>query len=269
MGKKSHEPGTIGIIGGLGRMGRLFHRFFEEEGYTVHNVDTRTDAGFPGEIPECDVLVLAVQIPSMNHVIRRVGPYTKEDGAVIDLASVKKEPVRMMLEHCRGEVIGCHPLFGPDTPSLEGRTVFLCPGRPGRLFPWFEDFLKRRGAVVVEIEPEKHDRAMAVVQGLRQLLLFCFGRTVMQSDPETVSDPAVGGPWFQTLIGLLAHQLEQPPDIYADIAIQNADVGLVFKRFSENVEAMRTSIESGDREAVMEMMRELYEADFIRKEKIG
>ena len=266
MGKESHEPGTIGIIGGLGRMGRLFHRFFEEEGYTVRIADTRTDAGLPGEIPECDVLVLAVPIPSMNHVIRRIGPYTKEDGTVIDIASVKKEPVRTMLEHCRGEVIGCHPLFGPDTPSLEGRTVFVCPGRPGSRRSWFESFLKRRGAVVVHIEPEKHDRTMAVVQGLRQLLLFCFGRTLLQLDLDTVSDPAVGGPWFQTLIDLLAHQLEQPPDIYADIALQNTDVGSVFKRFSDNVEAMSASVESGDRDAVIGMMRELYEADSIKKE---
>ena len=58
----------------------------------------------------------------------------------MDLTSLKKEPVKLMLTNSQAEVIGCHPLFGPQLKDASGQNVILCPARGKKWLGW----LKRR-----------------------------------------------------------------------------------------------------------------------------
>ncbi len=84
----------------------------------------------------------------------------------MDLSSLKKEPMAEMLSSSSSEVVGLHPLFGPRVRSLKGKAVALCQGRGSRWKDWLKGFLESKGAEVVELEPEEHDRGHGSGAGL-------------------------------------------------------------------------------------------------------
>jgi len=250
-------PRSIGIIGGRGRMGKMMGRFFSEAGYPVAIADEKEGPMSWKSMAENDVILLAVPISAMEGVLGEIGPFTRKDGAVIDIASVKEAPVRSMLRHCRGEVIGSHPLFGPTADSLNGRLVFVCPARSERWIVWFRSFLEDQGAVASDIEPEKHDRLMGTVQVLRHMLLLCFGRSLMRLDFDLGSDLRLSGPWFSQLVGLLDRQLDQGPELYSDMAAHNPITGEVADHFLKAAQEISRSYGSQDRSAIVRVINEV------------
>jgi len=251
------EPKSIGIIGGMGRMGSMIGRFFTEAGYTVEIVDTKLGELYPKSITEHDVIVLSIPISAIEGVAAAIGPFTRHDGVVIDIASVKAEPVRSMRRHCRGEVIGSHPLFGPDIPSLRDQVVFVCPPTPGRWIDWFVDFFSERGARVVSIDPERHDKFMATVQVLRHFLIISFGRCLMEMNFDFSSDLPVSGQWFSHLVRILTRQLEQSPELYADLAFHNPAMMEVVGHFMDSAKETASLYASGDRSGLIRLYQDI------------
>jgi len=179
----------IGIIGGTGGIGRWFADFFRKEGFTVSVAGRHTEVTPLWIADQCQVVVVAVPIDATIEVIRDIGPRLKHDQLLMDFTSLKEEPMAAMLELSVAEVVGCHPLFGPDAVSLAGQNIVLCPGR-GRGERWLnclKDLLESCGARVVVTTPRAHDDMMAVVQGLTHINTITFGLALkeLKIDPET------------------------------------------------------------------------------------
>ena len=147
----------IGIIGGRGKMGRWFHRYFEELGYRVLVADLHTKIMAKDLAPRSDVLLVAVPLQHTVEVVRNIGHLVRKDALLMDIASLKSEVLRTMLEVSSSSVIGTHPLFGPGEPNITGQTVVLCPGRGGEWQDWLHALLLESGAQVEVTEPEVHD----------------------------------------------------------------------------------------------------------------
>lgn len=256
------EPSGIAVVGGGGRMGTLVVRFLREVGYEVSVADSAFGDIDWHHVASHDVIILTVPFPVMEDVLKQFGHLTREDGAVIDIASLKEEPVRCMLKYCRGEIIGSHPLFGPTTESLKDQLVFVWPARRGAWMNWFVSFLERSGSTVREMDPETHDRLMARVQVLRHLLLICFGHSLMQLDFDPVVDLPVAGPWFSRLVKMLARQMDQGSALYADLALHNPETAKVLDRFQASVNEIADLYKSGDRERLIAEMDRV--ASYIR-----
>ncbi|MBW1712985.1 MAG: prephenate dehydrogenase/arogenate dehydrogenase family protein [Deltaproteobacteria bacterium] len=249
------KPEFIGIIGGLGRMGSLMSRLFTEAGYRVLIADIKAGPVSWEPLLRCEVILLAVPIPAMEEVLREIGPRTRPEGVVIDIGSLKEGPIKSMLEHCRGEVIGSHPLFGPSVSSLEEQIFFVCPARAERWQGWFCSFLQDRGARVVEIEPQKHDWLMARVQILRHLLLLTFGLSLRRLEFEVAAQLPLSGPWFSQLVGMLSKQLEQAPDLSADLASHNLAAKKVYDSFFKAAQEVADKFSSQDRQGIIDLIK--------------
>jgi prephenate dehydrogenase len=109
----------IGIIGGKGDMGRWFARFFSQAGYTVHIAHKDEGMSLAEMGARCSVVMVSVPIGVTCEVIEKIGPAMRKDALLMDITSIKAEPVEAMLRFAECDVIGCHPLFGPEVPSLE------------------------------------------------------------------------------------------------------------------------------------------------------
>jgi len=251
------EPGFIGVVGGLGRMGSFLVRLLTEAGYQVCVADADAPSTSWIELARCQVIFIAVPIPSVDKVARRIGPLTRPDGVVIDICSLKDEPVSSMLDHCRGEVIGSHPLFGPDIVSLKNQLVFVYPARTEKWLSWFSTFLTDRGARVVEIEPLEHDRLMARVQVLRHVLLLSFGLCLRRLDFDIGRHLPLSGSWFSRLVEMVSRQLAQSPELYADLAVHNPATGRVLEGLSEAVSETCRAFALRDRGAIIDLIDEV------------
>jgi len=215
-------------IAGAGAMGSWFASLARSEGWEVYLFDIvperaervarRTGARAVGKLEElgerAEVLLVAVPISRTPEVLRRL------DGRgelLMDLASIKGEVVRT-LRGIRGpETASLHPLFGPGARTLRGKTVISVPVRVGRRYREFLRFLSSRGARVVEMGAEEHDRLMAVTQALTHfLLLSCAGALEGMRVREELSTPL-----FSSLLQLVRASLASDPSLCGEIQLLN------------------------------------------------
>jgi len=93
------EKLKIGIIGGTGQMGQWFKRFFEKEGHKVVIAGRKTKITPKECAAQCDVVIMSVPIDVTIKTIKEIAPLVREDALLMDLTSIKKEPVEAMLKY--------------------------------------------------------------------------------------------------------------------------------------------------------------------------
>ncbi len=129
------ELGKVVIIGGEGQLGRLFGNLFSLSGYRV---ETLGQADWPRAdeiLHGAGLVMVAVPIDVTCEVIDRLGNLPA-DCLLVDVTSVKSEPLAHMLAVHQGPVLGLHPMFGPDVASLAKQVIVCCQGRDGAASQW-------------------------------------------------------------------------------------------------------------------------------------
>ncbi len=237
---------SIGIIGGTGGIGKWFAAFFAAEGYPVHCAGRNNGMSIPELAQSCRVVIVAVPIAATLDVIRRVGPHLPEDALLMDLTSLKGEPVRAMLKATAAEVVGCHPLFGPDCPSLAGQNIILCPGRGERWLKRMEGIFATSGARVTVTTPEEHDRMMALTQGLTHLDTILMGLTLRDSGVEPSELDAFSTPVFRTKQAIVEKVFGLRPEMYAGILAGNPEMPQIIERYEKNLSRLKELVQNGD-----------------------
>lgn len=227
------KDAVIGIIGGTGGMGRWFADLLKKEGYVVHPAGRKQGMNKAEMGRTCNVVVISVPIGVTREVIESVGPLLREDALLMDLTSLKEEPVKAMLASSRCEVIGCHPLFGPAIPSLSGQNVVLCPARGTNWFPWLKEILERNQAVVTVTTPENHDRMMSVVQVLNHLHTIHLGMVLGQQNLTCEELRFWSTPVFENKLEMIRKVFQDQPDMYAEILVNNPHLDEICDHYRE------------------------------------
>lgn len=191
---------NAGLIG-FGRLGRLLVRHFARDARIfVH--DRKLDAravralgAVPATLAQAcaqPVVVLCVPISQIEPLARRLRGLVGPGTLVVDVASVKAEPLRALKKILpRGvDILGTHPNFGPDSAadSLKGRKIVLCRVRlSDARYRRAKDALTRKGLEVVELTPREHDRRMAHSLALTHFIgrgLVAYGAKTTGVDTE-------------------------------------------------------------------------------------
>lgn len=76
-----------------------------------------------------------------------------------------------MLDVHNGPVVGLHPMFGPDVPSLAKQVIVYCDGRGESEYQWLLEQFKIWGASLCQISAEQHDKGMTLIQALRHFTI--------------------------------------------------------------------------------------------------
>jgi len=237
---------AIGIIGGTGGIGKWFAAFFAGEGYLVHCTGRNSGMSLPELAQNCRVVIVAVPIAATLDAIRRVGPHLPKDALLMDFTSLKGEPVRAMIEATKAEVVGCHPLFGPDCPSLTGQNIILCPGRGERWLERMEAIFAKGDARVTVATPEEHDRMMALTQGLTHLDTILMGLTLRDSGVEPSKLDAFSTPVFRTKQAIVEKVFGLRPEMYAGILAGNPEMPQILGCYEKNLSRLKELILNGD-----------------------
>jgi prephenate dehydrogenase len=210
-----------GIIGGTGRMGRLFAQVFEHAGYEVLVAGRTTPLSATDLAERSDLVIVSVPIRDTVQVIGEIAPVLTKDQLLCDFTSLKVKPVEAMLTS-KASVIGLHPMFGPTVNSLKHQTIIVCPARTDEKH--LHDLLtifRSEGAECTITSPEQHDRMMAVVQGLTHFVTLCMADSVRRLGIDIKKTQAFTSPVYQIELSLVGRLLSQDPALYADILQQN------------------------------------------------
>jgi prephenate dehydrogenase len=244
----------IGIIGGTRGMGRWFAGFFRKQGFDVAVCDEKTKLK-PTELAgSCDVVVISVPIGITVGIIEQIGQRLKEKSLLMDLTSLKAKPVDAMLKYSRSEVIGCHPLFGPQVRSVRGQHIVLCPARTKRWLPWLRSVLRKAGMLMVETSPEEHDRRMALVQGLNHLNSLLMGMVLSEADVRLSDLIPFSTSAFKEKMKLVKKILRPHVRLSAEIMMLNPDIHHILDRYEKMLSELKTLVRKKDTEGLIALM---------------
>ncbi len=189
---------TIGILG-LGRFGRMTYEHLLERRPRVWTRDASKLSGLEGaasfeEAASSDLVILTVAISAIEETCRRLAPLLRPGQIVVDTCSVKVEPVRAMTSLLPEsvQVLGTHPLFGPDSGKngIAGLKIVLCPVRIApAAYERIRAHLVASGLQVIEATPEEHDRQVARTQAIFHLLAQALGRLGWAGEPIATPGP--------------------------------------------------------------------------------
>ena len=246
----------IGIIGGTGGMGRLFASFLKREGYTILVSGREMGMDAPTMAEKCQVVIVSVPISTTCEVIERVGPHMKRESLLMDLTSLKAEPIKSMLKSSVSEVIGLHPLFGPVVDSIAGYTIVLCPVRTEKWVDWLKDILVKNGVNIIETTPERHDELMGLVQGLNHLNSITMGMVLRGSGADLTELRRFATPMFNAKLALVEKAFTKNSRLYAEIISLNPNINRVIDLYAKTLSDLENVISKRDIEGFMELMRE-------------
>ena len=246
----------IGIIGGTGGMGRWFAGFLQKEGYPVLVSGRKTSIDIPTMAEKCQVVIVSVPISATREVIERVGPLMKRESLLMDLTSLKVEPVKSMLRSSVSEVIGLHPLFGSSADSIAGQKIALCPVRAKKWLGWVKDILTRNGADIIETTPERHDELMGLVQVLNHLNSIAMGMILRKSEVDLVELKRFATPMFNTKLAIIEKVFTNNPTLYAEIIALNPNIHKIIDLYGKTLSDLKTVIDKKNTKALMELIKE-------------
>ena len=191
-------------------------------------------------VESADLVVLATPVSVILDHLALIGSRLRPGTVVTDVGSTK----RRVLERAHAlpaEVafIGGHPLAGKATSGLERAESDLFQGAPWCLVPrrGTEDAAVERlaalvravGALPVHMEAEDHDRAVALVSHLPQIVALLLTRQAASVDGAL----DVVGPAFRGVSRLA----ESPFSVWKDIFETNADmIREALARFGSDLE---------------------------------
>jgi chorismate mutase / prephenate dehydrogenase len=250
-------PKTVAVIGGLGGMGRRLAELFEGLGHRVLIADVGTELGAAQAAAQADVTIISVPIAVTAQVIAEVGPHVPAHGLLMDVTSVKREPVAAMLAATSASVLGAHPMFGPGTSSFQGQRVVLCPGRGETWARWVEACLTARGLVITHAGAEEHDRAMALVQVLTHYQTQVLGVALARMGMPLETGLKFTSPAYLMELYVAARHFGQDPALYGPIEMSNPLTELVTRTFGEAASYVRDVLLRRDQRAFSAMFDEV------------
>ncbi|MBL0889164.1 MAG: bifunctional chorismate mutase/prephenate dehydrogenase [Gemmatimonadaceae bacterium] len=253
----TEAPRTVAVIGGHGKIGRLFLRLFGDLGHQLLVVDTDTTLRAAEAAAAADVVVVSVPIEHTVAVIQEVGPHLRSDALLMDVTSIKAEPMAAMLAHSTASVVGTHPMFGPSVHTLQGQRVVLCRGRGDAWFDWVHHTFTARGLVTTEATPEQHDRAMAIVQVLTHFQTQVLGLTLARLGVPPSETMPFTSPAYLLELYVAARHFAQDPALYGPIEMRNPRTGEVTAAFGAATQELASVIASADQAAFASLFQEV------------
>jgi prephenate dehydrogenase len=184
---------SVGLLG-FGAFGRLIARHWHTStSLVVHDpaveapvrdLEGNVRFGSMAEAGSCHLLIIAVPVYEFSSAIRQVRPHLRPGTIIVDVDSVKVNPIKVMQAELPEfvEIVGTLPLFGPQSapPGIHGRKIVVCAVRGARTARRLAALLRRMfGLQVILTTPEDHDRQAALVQGLTHLI----ARVLVRMEP--------------------------------------------------------------------------------------
>lgn len=240
------ELRSVVIIGGHGQLGRLFARMFELSGYQVKVLGSQDWHRADELLHDAGLVVVTVPIDLTVGVIEKLNQLPS-DCILCDLTSIKSKPLSAMLKVHSGPVVGLHPMFGPDVPSLAKQVIVYCDGRGVEQYQWLLDQFAIWGASLCAIDAQEHDQGMTLIQALRHFTSFVYGVHLSKVNPNIEQLLKLSSPIYRLELAMVGRLFGQDPNLYADIILSSQENIEMISRFQDSLEQAVSLLKQGDK----------------------
>ena len=250
----------VGIVGGTGKMGSWFAALLEGFGLEVLKCGRSTKLQAEQLASICDVVVISVPIRETVNVTKRIGPILPEDALLMDLTSIKTVPVAAMLKYSKAQVVGLHPLFGPNaTKDHKALKVAICPGRGQTGLDWAIEIIKAAGLEPLVVSAQDHDQMMSIIQGAQHFAMLAFAVTVANSGYKLEDLSKFATPSFFQMTKRVEAILQQPPELFGPLMMDNPFSLKSIQLHMQCTEQLKEIVDRRDMHAFRELFLSLRE----------
>ena len=258
----------IGIIGGSDGLGKTLIYYFRDE-FDVcitardHNKGRKVAEELNVDYIESntqlagmsDMLVISVPISNTPSVIREVAPFMRKGSVMVDVTSIKEEPLKAMEESLpeNVEFIPTHPIFGPRTTELDNQVIVLTPTKKGEWYKKVYDYLTGKNMRVIETTAEHHDYMMSIVQVLTHFSFISTASAMEKLKVDINETEDYESPIYNLMIDMIARIVSQNPYLTYYIQSMNNNGPKIRRVFSEAANELREAIDSGNDEKFVEI----------------
>ena len=214
-------------------------------------------------VKDADLVIVSVPVGASESVAKEISAHLKPGAIVTDVGSTKASVIAQMQPHMPANVhfIPGHPLAGTEKSGpdagfaglFEGRWCIFTPipGTDEAAIRKLRHFWETLGSRVDEMDPEHHDKVLAIVSHLPHLIAYNIVGTA--DDLETVTESEVikySASGFRDFTRLAASD----PTMWRDVCLHNRDAILeMLSRFSEDLASLQRAIRWGEGDKIFEL----------------
>lgn len=210
-----------------------------------------------------DLVIVSVPVGSSGAVAEQIAPNLMPGAILTDVGSTKASVIAQMAPHVPQGVhfIPGHPLAGTEKSGPDAGFAGLFKGRWCIFTPLpdtdaaalekLKDFWIALGSRVDEMDPQHHDKVLAIVSHLPHIIAYNIVGTA--DDLETVTESEVikySASGFRDFTRLAASD----PTMWRDVCLHNKDAILeMLARFSEDLAYLQRAIRWGEGDKLFEL----------------
>jgi prephenate dehydrogenase len=254
---------------GAGKMGVWFAKFCKENGEEVILSSRKKEkltklgeelgvetADLADAVKKADNVIICVSIDAFEEVVKKIAPNVREGQTVVDICSIKEQPVKVMHQHIKkGLILGTHPVFGPGSPSAKNKAYILTPtnAREQEFAEKYKGWLEKVGARVFIMSPKKHDELMSIVLGLPHFVGLVACDTLLEQ-PDFLETKKVAGTTYQMLFTLAEATALENPELFSSLQFTLPEMEKIESLFIEKAREWLRLIKQKDPEAIAAKM---------------
>ncbi|HPP73873.1 MAG TPA: prephenate dehydrogenase/arogenate dehydrogenase family protein [Armatimonadota bacterium] len=271
IGMAAKARGLARKVIGIGRDARKLHRAQE-----LAAVDAYTTDLLAG-VREADIVFICTPVLAIVPTIKAIAPVLKEGAIVTDVGSTKAEITRGADEALpEGRFfVGGHPMAGSEADGVEAALPYLFLNATYVITPTSSTdvmalntlvrFAEGLGSNVILMDPEQHDRSVAIISHVPHVLASAILRLAAEEQAKSgqVLELAAGS--FRDMTRVAS----SPPEIWVDICLSSKEaISSALKKLEDLLTEVRMGIESGDAKVVKrhfsegKMIRDSWAKDF-------
>jgi cyclohexadieny/prephenate dehydrogenase len=213
-------------------------------------------------VKDADLVMICVPVGACGPVAKAIAPHLKPGAIVSDVGSVKCTVIRDIAPHLPEGVafVPGHPLAGTEFSGPEAGFAELfeqrwcvltpLPETPKAALEKVAAMWRGVGSNVDTLDPEHHDRVLAITSHLPHLIAYTIVGTAAQLEGvgrSEVMKYAAGG--FRDFTRIAASD----PTMWRDVFLNNREAVLeILQRFTEDLTALQRAIRRGEGDTLEE-----------------
>ena len=203
-------------------------------------------------VKNTDLVVLCIPVGSMKETAKKISKILKVGCVLTDTGSTKSSVIDDIKSHLSEKTffIPSHPLAGTENSGPEAGFASLFRGKYWVIVPYcpipikimedFRKFISGTGAIVETMNPDYHDKILAITSHLPHLIAYTIVGTATDLEDQTKHDVVrFSATGFRDFTRIASSD----PIMWRDVFLNNKEAVLeMLQRFSEDLTYLQRAI---------------------------